>query len=107
MVFHRGGEDIPGVSLCVNCSWYCHQHTPPSSQRWGGRTWCFTLCELFMVLSPAHTTQFTEVGWTYLLHGAGVGLLEGGGSFVSLVSPDGKDLTIIIETMVSSVSVQC
>ena len=78
MVFHRGGEDVPGVSLCVNCSWYCHQPTPPSSQRWGGHTcgisqrwgehtWCFTLCEMFMVLSPAHTTQFTEVGWTCLV----------------------------------------
>ena len=37
----------------------------------------------------------------YLRHGSGVGVLEGGGSFVTLVSPDGKDLTIIVETMVS------
>ena len=65
MVFHRGGEDVPGVSLCVNCSWYCHQPTPPSSQTWGGCTWCFILCELFMVLSPANTTQFTDLGWMY------------------------------------------
>ncbi|KAK7508505.1 hypothetical protein BaRGS_00000071 [Batillaria attramentaria] len=47
----------------------------------------------------AHTTQFTEVGWTYLRHGSGVGFPAGGGSYVSLVSPDGKDLTIIFETM--------
>ena len=58
-------------------------------------------CELLAVSLPAHTTQFTEVGWTYLQHGAGVGFLEGGGSFVALVSPDKKDLTIIVETMVS------
>ncbi|XP_046334130.2 galactocerebrosidase-like [Haliotis rufescens] len=47
----------------------------------------------------AHTTQFTEIGWRYLRHGAGVGNFTGGGSYVSLVSPDGKDLTIVIETM--------
>ncbi|XP_070211576.1 galactocerebrosidase-like isoform X2 [Littorina saxatilis] len=47
----------------------------------------------------AHTTQFTQVGWKYLEHGAGVGLLEGGGSYVALVSPDKKDFTIIVETM--------
>ena len=71
---HRLGVDVPGVSLCVNCSWYCHQPTPPSSQTWGGCTWCFTLCELFMVLSAAHTTQFIEVGWSYLWHFTEVGM---------------------------------
>lgn len=47
----------------------------------------------------AHTTQFTEIGWRYLKHGHGCGLLANGGSYVSLVSPDGQDLTIVIETM--------
>ncbi|XP_046334225.2 galactocerebrosidase-like isoform X1 [Haliotis rufescens] len=47
----------------------------------------------------AHTTQFTEIGWLYLRHGNGVGHLQSGGSYVSLVSPDKKDLTIVIETL--------
>jgi len=47
----------------------------------------------------AHTTQFTKIGWKYLNHSAGVGMLDGGGSYVALVSPDGNDLTIVVETM--------
>ncbi|XP_077179527.1 galactocerebrosidase isoform X2 [Paroedura picta] len=46
----------------------------------------------------AHTTQFTQPGWHYLMVD---GHLEGGGSYVALT--DGKgNLTIIIETMTYS-----
>jgi len=51
---------------------------------------------------PAHTTQFTEIGWMYLKHGRGVEKLAAGGSVVTLASTDYKHFTIIIETMVSS-----
>ncbi|XP_052070765.1 galactocerebrosidase-like isoform X7 [Mytilus californianus] len=53
----------------------------------------------------AHTTQFTAPGWRYLKHNMGVGKLKNGGSYVSLVSPDGKNLTIIMETVTSKHSV--
>ena len=48
----------------------------------------------------AHTTQFADIGWSYLKHGSGVGHLVSGGSYVTLASPDLKDFTIVIETMV-------
>ncbi|XP_071090487.1 galactocerebrosidase-like [Haliotis cracherodii] len=47
----------------------------------------------------AHTTQFTDIGWYYLRHEYGVGHLEHGGSYVSLITLDKKEFTIIIETM--------
>ncbi|XP_059159371.1 galactocerebrosidase-like isoform X2 [Physella acuta] len=57
----------------------------------------------YIVESPiwmsAHTTQLTEIGWSYLPHGHGVGMLKSGGSYVTLVSPDLKDFTIVVETM--------
>ena len=51
------------------------------------------------VWTTAHTTQFVQKGWKYLSHEAGVGFLKEGGSYVSLVSPDREDFTLIIETM--------
>ena len=47
----------------------------------------------------SHTTHFTQPGWHYLARGAGVGLLDGGGSYVSLTDPNGTELTIVIELM--------
>ena len=44
----------------------------------------------------AHYGQFTEVGWKYLDDGCA--LLSGGGSVVTLMSPDKDDLSIIAET---------
>jgi Glycosyl hydrolase family 59 central domain len=54
----------------------------------------------FRMMFVAHTTQFTQIGWNYLLHGAGVQKLDNGGSFVTLVSPDKNAITIVIETLV-------
>ena len=57
----------------------------------------------YLVNSPvwvtAHTTQFTSIGWHYLLHGYGVQKLDYGGSFVTLTDESHKQITIIIETM--------
>lgn len=65
-----------------------------AAQPWSGH---------YEVKSPvwtcAHTTQFTERGWNYLRHGAGVGHLAHGGTYVTLVSPDKKDFSIVLETM--------
>ncbi len=45
--------------------------------------------------AAAHTTQFTEPGWSYIDSGCGY-LTKG--SYVTLKSPDKKDYSIIIET---------
>uniref|UniRef100_A0A0B7AEQ2 galactosylceramidase n=1 Tax=Arion vulgaris TaxID=1028688 RepID=A0A0B7AEQ2_9EUPU len=63
----------------------------------------------YVVQSPiwvsAHITQFSSIGWKYLSHGSGVGKLPNGGSYVGLFSPDGVNLTIVIETMTHDHSV--
>jgi len=57
----------------------------------------------YEVTSPtwalAHTTQFAPIGWRYASHQAGVGLLSAGGSYVTRVSPDKKDFSIVLEKM--------
>jgi uncharacterized membrane protein YgcG len=49
----------------------------------------------------AHLGQFARPGWRYLAQGGGRGggsELYGGGTYSALVSPDGADLTLLIET---------
>jgi hypothetical protein len=48
--------------------------------------------------ATAHTTQFAEPGWKYL-DGQACGDLPGGGSYVTLKSPQGIDYSVIIETV--------
>ncbi|XP_029973129.1 galactocerebrosidase-like isoform X1 [Salarias fasciatus] len=59
----------------------------------------------YVVESPiwitAHTTQFTQPGWTYLQT---VGHLDQGGSYVALTDGEGN-LTVVIETMTHDHSV--
>ena len=47
----------------------------------------------------AHTTQFIEIGWQYLQHGAGAGKLDKGHSYVSLMGKNASEFTLVIETM--------
>ena len=50
----------------------------------------------------AHTTQFTEAGWRFGGPGSSKMLADGAGSAVSYVSPDGKDLSLVVETATSN-----
>lgn len=49
------------------------------------------------IWAVAHHTQFVEPGWKYL--DGGCGFLDRWGSYVTYLSPDQQDLTIVIETM--------
>ena len=49
------------------------------------------------IWATAHTTQFAQPGWQYL--DAASGLLPDQGSFVSLKSPNGKDWSVVVETI--------
>ena len=50
------------------------------------------------IWSVAHTTQFAEPGWKYV--DSACGYLDQKGSFVTMVSPEGKkDFSIVAETM--------
>lgn len=51
------------------------------------------------IWAAAHTTQFADPGWRY--EDSGCGYLKKG-SYVTLVSPDRKDFSIIIETVDTS-----
>eukprot|EP00929_Paragymnodinium_shiwhaense_P008655 TRINITY_DN112614_c0_g1_i1.p1 TRINITY_DN112614_c0_g1~~TRINITY_DN112614_c0_g1_i1.p1 ORF type:complete len:1055 (-),score=243.16 TRINITY_DN112614_c0_g1_i1:106-3270(-) len=51
------------------------------------------------VWTMAHTSQFSEVGWKYLPVGQASGILPGGGTFVTLVSPAMDDFTMVFETL--------
>lgn len=46
----------------------------------------------------AHFTQFVEPGWSYLEAGAN-GYTDNGASYATLLSPDGDDLSMIIEAV--------
>ena len=48
------------------------------------------------VWATAHTTQFAQPGWKYIDGACG---MLGNGSYVTLVSPDGGDFSMIVETV--------
>ena len=76
-----------------------------AAQPWSGH---FENLEPLFV--TAHWTQFTAPGWHYLAHGAGVGWLDGGGSYTTLISGGATatagNFTVVLETMTQNHS-QC
>ena len=70
----------------------------------------------YTMLSPGyavqHHTHFARPGWRYLRERSGIGFLGGGGSYVTLVSPDQpsageqRDFSMVIETFDRDVSRQ-
>lgn len=65
---------------------------------------CVYVCAIVIFSTRTHTCtyslgQFTEVGWKYLANGKGAGTLPGGGSYVTLISPDSKYFTLVIEKL--------
>ena len=58
-------------------------------------------CTVLFLLLSAHHTWFTDIGWHYLKHGHGSGILKQNGSYIALTNPEKTQLTIIVETMVT------
>lgn len=56
-----------------------------------------------LIWVTAHITQFSQPGWLYAVNGTGPGtgsgLLQFGGSYVTLQSVDKSDFTIVVEKM--------
>ena len=55
----------------------------------------------------AHHTRFSASGWRYCEDDQGNGWLPGGGSYVTRVSPNGRDFSIVMETMSPDKSCSC
>jgi len=83
------------VNIVMACGWY---NTTPdcayvaAHEPWSGH---FDIPPMFWAV--AHHTQFAGKNWRFL-SGEGCGTLPGGGSYVTVASPEGGDFSVMIET---------
>jgi len=89
------GKATNVITWSLVSSYYSSLSIPNSGLMMANTPWSGAFEIQPAVWAAAHTSQFTEPGWTYI--DSGCGLLKKG-SFVSLKSPDQKELSIIIET---------
>eukprot|EP01052_Picozoa_sp_SAG31_P002109 SAG31_NODE_71_length_28115_cov_4.128105_9_plen_1065_part_00 len=68
-----------------------------SGMMYAMQPWAGTYTVKSPVWATAHTTQFARRNWRYLPGASG--LLQKGGSFVTLASPDGQHVSIILEKL--------
>ena len=78
-------------------SYYDNLAAPNSGLMYANTPWSGHYDVQGAIWATAHTTQFAQPGWQYL--DAASGYLPGDGSYVSLRSPDGKNWSVILETI--------
>ncbi len=78
-------------------SYYDNLAAPNSGLMTANTPWSGHYDVLPMIWVTAHTTQFAQPGWQYI--NSACGYLAGGGSYVTLKSPSGKNYSVIIETV--------
>jgi galactosylceramidase len=82
-------------------SYYDHLPIPGSGLMRANTPWSGHYATRPAMWAVAHTTQFAQPGWVYL-DDACVLLPDDAGSVVTLRSPDGRDASVIVETMTAT-----
>lgn len=80
-------------------SYYDNLPLPGSGLMKANMPWCGAYEIQPALWATAHTTLFAQPGWKYLAGDACSMLPGDAGSVVSLLSPDGKDISLIVETV--------
>jgi O-glycosyl hydrolase len=78
-------------------SYYDNLAAPNSGLMYANTPWSGYYDVQSTIWVTAHTTQFAQPGWQYL--DSASGNLPGKGSYVSLRSPNGKDWSVVLETI--------
>ncbi|MBI5010469.1 MAG: galactosylceramidase, partial [Bacteroidia bacterium] len=95
------GKSTNVITWSLVTSYYDNLSIPNSGLMYAKTPWSGYFEVQPGIWAAAHTTQFAEPGWKYV--DSGCGYLEKG-SYVTLVSPDRKEFSIIIETVDATAS---
>lgn len=95
------GKSTNVITWSLVTSYYDNLSIPNSGLMYAKTPWSGYFEVQPGLWAAAHTTQFAEPGWKYI--DPGCGYLEKG-SYVTLVSPDRKEFSIIIETVDATAS---
>ena len=81
----------------VVTSYYDVLRAPNSGLMYAATPWSGHFRVQSTVWTTAHTTQFAQPGWSYIDQACAG--LQGKGSYVTLKSPNGRDYSIVVETV--------